>query len=91
LEKVRFLTENNASMATQKEGYTALHSAVSGTWYDMELVRYLVEKSSDVATKDKNGDTPLDLAARNGHGEVVALLSSSMSKAESSDGIIGVR
>ena len=41
---------------------------------DLEAVRVLAEAGADVASRDKFGTTPLQMAARGGHREIVRLL-----------------
>ena len=54
-------------------GYTALHDAV---WQNnIKGVKLLVNAGARLDIKGKKGDTPLDLAKKSGHKEIVAILS----------------
>jgi ankyrin repeat protein len=39
-----------------------------------DVVVSLIEKGADINAKNKDGETPLDLALRQGHKEIVELL-----------------
>ncbi len=58
--------------AVQMQNVTALHSAAHRG--NLEIVRLLVENGAEVNTKMDNGDTPLTLAQRDKHFNVVAYL-----------------
>ena len=40
-------------------------------WNHLQIVKYLHEQGSDIYARDKDGNTALDLAKREGHTEVV--------------------
>lgn len=52
--------------------WTALHWAASGDRVD--LVRLLLDKGADASLQSEEGETPLDVAKRFGHTDVVKLL-----------------
>ncbi len=74
LPVVKYLVTNGAEIDAQNNEYefTALHEAC---WIgNMEIVEYLVDKGADVTIKEKEGNTPISIAARKGHLEVVEFL-----------------
>lgn len=73
LESLKLLGAYNCDLKARvnKRG-TALHYAAAHG--EMELVEWLVEQGVDVASKDKNGRLPKDVAKRNGHTLVHQLL-----------------
>ena len=58
--------------AKGQDGYTALHYSCSGGHVD--IVRTLVKNKANVNARTDSGDTPLTLAARHGHDNVVHVL-----------------
>jgi len=74
-EVMKILIEYGINLDAQGpiNGYTALHDAV---WQNnVEGVRLLVNADARLDIKGKNGDTPLDLAKKSGHKEIIAILS----------------
>jgi ankyrin repeat protein len=74
-EAMRVLVEYGIDMDAQGpyNGYTALHDAV---WQNnVEGVRVLVNAGARTDIKGKNGETPLDIAKKNGRKEIIAILS----------------
>ncbi len=74
-DAVRFLLDRGANVnviSQNEEGKTPLHSAVERR--RSELVSLLLDRGAHVGTKDAEGHTPLDLAERQGAGEIVRLL-----------------
>ncbi|KAF7972046.1 hypothetical protein HWV62_19181 [Athelia sp. TMB] len=55
-----------------KQFSTALHAASSGGYH--YIVRSFLLHDGDISARGEDGETPLDLAARQGHQEVVTLL-----------------
>ncbi len=73
-ETVQLLLKEGADVnATDKvEGFTALmHAAAEG---QTRVVKILLTYRADPSIRDVDGDTALDFATQNGHGEVVKLL-----------------
>ena len=70
------LLKRGANINTANDaGQTALHRAVSDPDNTQsEAVRYLLRRGADTKRRDKNGDTALTLAKRNGFTDAVALL-----------------
>lgn len=64
-------------------GYTALHYAAAGG--NVGTARLLLDGGADVVAVAKAGETPLSLAARRGHGELVLLLLARGAPARSGD------
>jgi len=60
--------------ATNPQGGTALRSAADAGHID--IVRYLLGLGARSDIRDKFGLLPIDYARRNGHAEIVELLSS---------------
>lgn len=54
--------------------YTPLHTACSTGTNAMKVLRYLLEKDADVNACNKWNETPLLIAANNGHEEAVGAL-----------------
>ena len=55
-----------------QDGRTPLH--LSSEWGHLEVCSALVQAGSDTAARDAAGQTPVLLAARHNHAEVVKLL-----------------
>jgi ankyrin repeat protein len=71
---VRWLLENGAepNAVDTGEGFTALmHAAAEG---QLEVVTILLQHNADSTVTDVDGDTASDFATRNGHTEIVQLL-----------------
>jgi ankyrin repeat protein len=67
------LLENGADASAINEyEATAMHEAVDGN--HVEVVQVLVERHTNPNTRDGRGNTPLMLAARSGHVEVIRAL-----------------
>lgn len=60
-----------------KDGTTALH-ALAGRSKDMEVIRYFIDKGTDVNQADTNGNTPFINAASQNSLETVTLFSKSL-------------
>ena len=58
--------------ATGWDGWTGLHCAAATG--HVEVCRFLLENGADKGKRANGGKTALDLARKNGHGAVVALL-----------------
>jgi ankyrin repeat protein len=56
----------------QTQNVTALHSAAHRG--NLKMVQLLVENGADIHAKMENGSTPLDLAKKDGHQDVVIYL-----------------
>ena len=82
LDEVRTLLENNPQWITAKDkkGLTSLHYAAECG--GVELVQLLVSKGANADTTDNDGDTPLDLARKNGNDDVAHYLGSWTTKLE---------
>jgi len=52
-------------------------------------VRLLLEKNADIAAREKEGRTAMDVALRNGHGAVAALLSQAAATASPTQAPVG--
>lgn len=74
LDKTKELLENNPKIATARDVYsrTPLHKAVKTGQID--AVKLLLEKDSDVNARDVFGWTPLHKAVMKGHQEITELL-----------------
>ena len=59
----------NVNLADTNDGNTALHLA-----NNFQVVKLLVDAEADVNAKNKNGDTPLHIAAKHGDAEVCRYL-----------------
>jgi hypothetical protein len=72
LEKVKALLKEKPSMVFSNNninGFTALHLAAN-----KDVAELLLANHADVSAKDNYGDTPLHMAALDGHKDVVELL-----------------
>lgn len=70
LETVKLIHARGAVL--RQSGWTALHyAAFQG---HAAIARYLIDSKADVNARAPNGATPLMLAARNGHRDVVQVL-----------------
>ena len=91
LDVMRFLLDGGANIDAVKwehneEAYmtwtlfglgTALHYAAKGGYADR--VELLLKRGAKVDVMDSNGETPLEVARRNGRDDVIALLTDSIS------------
>jgi ankyrin repeat protein len=69
------LVERGANVhATNPQGGTALRSAADAG--HIEIIKYLLGLGARSDIRDKFGLLPIDYARRNGHAEIVKLLSS---------------
>ncbi len=74
VEKVKLLIDSGAEVnaVDTGEGFTPLmHAAAEG---QVEVVHVLLKHKANTAVRDVDGDTAQDFATRNGHSEVVKLL-----------------
>lgn len=62
---------------------TPLHLAAERG--NMEMVKLLIQSKADMALRDNNGNTPLDLAEQNGHEEVAKYLKDSAGMSDGCD------
>jgi ankyrin repeat protein len=69
---------------TNDHGETPLHEAAKGK-YNATLVSVLIDLKADPDAKDRNGHTPLHLAAQKGHTETVAALIENGANRDDSD------
>lgn len=72
---LRLLEAGSAVDVTDGAGRTALHAAAEVGACGGALVEALLARGAAPARPDSAGDTPLVLASRNGHAQVLALLS----------------
>ena len=75
-----FLDNNAEADAVNEFGATAMHEAVDGNHVD--VVQALVERRANPNIQDGRGNTPLMLAARSGHAEVIRALMDGPMKVE---------
>ncbi len=72
-EEVQFLLDVGANVnAIDKEGRTALHSAVSKS--NIYVVRILLDSEADTSIKNNKGETALDWAKNSGYIEIAEML-----------------
>ncbi|VDD96091.1 unnamed protein product, partial [Enterobius vermicularis] len=71
LEIVRFFVKYGVNITRKDESSLLFKAASSG---NVELVKYLVSSGCDTALKDGYQQTPMHLAAANGHTETVKIL-----------------
>jgi 7,8-dihydropterin-6-yl-methyl-4-(beta-D-ribofuranosyl)aminobenzene 5'-phosphate synthase len=70
-----FLMESGVNHNSQdNQGKTPLHYAVEKGPYFLDLIKKMIEKEADIAIKEKEGKTPLDLAIESNHKEIIELL-----------------
>lgn len=73
LELVQYMVELGADINLPcDEDMTPPVSRAGGFWNHEDIARYLVEKGANLNQVDKNGDTPLHIAAYNGRKELCA-------------------
>ena len=73
VQVARFLLENGATVdATEEDGYTALMFCCENG--HEQCVNALVEAKANIHAKNKDKDTALDIARREGHAVVCQLL-----------------
>lgn len=74
LPVVHTLLETNATdlNATNDHGATALHHAAAKGY--LEIARLLIADDADLERTDREGQTPLMIAIRHGHDEIVDLI-----------------
>ncbi|KAL7955690.1 ankyrin [Trichoderma compactum] len=68
------LNSNGDPNVADGEGFTAVHHAVDGTGTSPGLISILAAAGADLEAKDKNGRTPLMIAAQRGKHEMVLYL-----------------
>ena len=49
-----------------------------GTVQNMEIIKFLVPLTDSLNSRNNNGDTPIDIARKRGHDEIVKFLESSV-------------
>ena len=77
LEVVKLLAplmDSNLNVANDIDGWTAMHVAAYNG--QIEIIKVLAPMTDGFNSRDKHGDTPIDLATKNGHYEVVKFLES---------------
>jgi ankyrin repeat protein len=86
VEAVKWLLEHGASrnVGSDANGCMALHIAASDG--NLDIVKILVKSSAQADIKDKNGDTPFDLAVLGDHVDVAYILLSYLDKLSKIDG-----
>ena len=73
LELVQLMVELGADINLPcDEDMTPPVSSAGGFWNHEDIARYLVEKGANLNQVDKNGDTPLHIAAYNGRKDLCA-------------------
>lgn len=73
LELVQLMVELGADINLPcDEDMTSPVSRAGGFWNHEDIARYLVEKGANLNQVDKNGDTPLHIAAYNGRKDLCA-------------------
>ena len=73
LELVQYMVELGADINLPcDEDMTPPVSRAGGFWNHEDIARYLVEKGANLNQVDKNGDTPLHIAAYNGRKDLCA-------------------
>ena len=85
LEVFKFLSEGVDDLNQGCDGlnWTTLHSAAFGNQY--EMYRYIISKVEDTKPKNKNGRTPLHLAAMLGHLNICSLIIKNISEKNPAD------
>ncbi|KAJ8032451.1 Annexin A7 [Holothuria leucospilota] len=81
LDAAEVLMEEGATISTKasaRKGNTALHEAVLLGPDGQEIIELLLENNASPKTKNTKGETPYDLAVKNGYQSIVALFASSM-------------
>ncbi|XP_071833094.1 uncharacterized protein [Apostichopus japonicus] len=81
LDAVEALLEEGAKIGTKvtgRRGNTALHEAVLLGPDGQEVIELLLENNANPKAKNTKGETPYDLAVKNGYQSIVALFASSM-------------
>ena len=65
---------------TGANGWTAMHYAVhyAAMKGNMEIIKFLVPLTDSLNSRNNNGDTPIDIARKRGHDEIVKFLESSV-------------
>ncbi len=73
---VDLLLDHGADINAERSfnGDTPLHWSVASRWGRIETVKLLIDGGADIDAKNKDGDTPLDDAVRNGKLEAVSLI-----------------
>ena len=72
IQRILLLKNSNHLNEVDKEGWTALHWAIS--FSNKELINTLISSGISIHTKDNDGSTPLHLASRFGKNNEVKLL-----------------
>lgn len=68
----RYVSDQGDDINADSDGDTGLHQAAYNG--HVEVCRFLVENGADTGKRNSRGKTALDLARKQGHGAVVALL-----------------
>lgn len=73
-EMIEFLIDRGLSvqLVTEKRKTTPAHSAAR--WGKLNSLKTLIKHGASIRAKDSNGKTPMDIAAEEGHSEVVDYL-----------------
>lgn len=76
LEIVKYLVEQGSDInhIFDETLATPLHYAASNN--KLDVVKYLIEKGANVNHKDKDGNTPIEVAIRYGHTDTIEYLKS---------------
>ena len=70
--------DSHLSFFSNRKGNTALHEAVLLGPDGQEAIEALLEGTANPKTKNAKGETPYDLAVKNGYDSIVALFASSL-------------
>eukprot|EP01156_Anaeramoeba_ignava_P023398 Anaeramoba_ignava/c21512_g8_i2.p1 GENE.c21512_g8_i2~~c21512_g8_i2.p1 ORF type:complete len:1015 (+),score=296.89 c21512_g8_i2:22-3066(+) len=75
LDTLKFLVDHGADIhATTNDNQTSLHFAMRRKQISFRIIGYLVKKGNDINLEDKSGQTPISLAFRKGHLQLIHFL-----------------